>query len=76
QLLADACEEYNLVVVNAPSVTLAAEAMVLAHCVDATVLVVEANATPRDRVKAAAERLLVASNGLTAAVLDKAAAKR
>lgn len=75
QLLADACEEYNLVVVNAPSVTLAAEAMVLAHCVDATVLVVEANATPRDRVKAAAERLLVASNGLTAAVLNKAAAK-
>lgn len=75
QLLADACEEYNLVVVNAPSVTLAAEAMVLAHCVDATVLVVEANVTPRDRVKAAAERLLVASNGLTAAVLNGAAAK-
>ena len=75
QMLADACEEYNLVVVNAPSVTLAAEAMVLAHCVDATVLVVEANATPRDRVKAAAERLLVASNGLTAAVLNKAPAK-
>jgi hypothetical protein len=40
------------------------------------VLVVEANATPRDRVKAAAELLLVASNGLTAAVLDKAPAKR
>lgn len=75
QLLADACEEYNLVVVNAPSVTLSAEAMVLAHCVDATVLVVEADATPRDRVKAAAERLLVASNGLTAAVLNKAPAK-
>jgi capsular exopolysaccharide synthesis family protein len=75
QLLAGACEEYNLVVVNAPSVTLAAEAMVLAHCVDATVLVVEADATPRDRVKAAAELLLVASNGLTAAVLNKAPAK-
>ncbi|HYI83332.1 MAG TPA: polysaccharide biosynthesis tyrosine autokinase [Acetobacteraceae bacterium] len=75
QLLADACEEYNLVVVNAPAVTATAEAMVLAHFVDATVLVVEAGATPRDRVKAAVERLLVASNGLTAAVLNRAVAK-
>lgn len=75
QLLSDACEEYNLVVVNAPTVTLSAEAMVLAHCVDATVLVVEAGVTPRDRVKAAVERLLVASNGLTAAVLTRAAAR-
>jgi polysaccharide biosynthesis transport protein len=75
QLLADAAEEYNLVVVNAPAVTLGAEAMVLAHCVDATVLVVEAGATPRDRVKAAAERLIVASSGMTAAVLNRAPAK-
>jgi capsular exopolysaccharide synthesis family protein len=75
QLLADACEDYNLVVVNAPTVTLSAEAMVLAHCVDATVLVVEAGVTPRDRVKAAVERLLVASNGLTAAVLNRAVAR-
>jgi len=75
QLLADASEEYNLVVVNAPAVTLTAEAMVLAHCVDATVLVVEAGATPRHRVKAAAERLLVASSGLTVAVLNRAVAK-
>jgi polysaccharide biosynthesis transport protein len=75
QLLADACDDYNLVIVNAPAVTLGAEAMVLAHCVDATVLVVEAGVTPRDRVKAAAERLLVASSGLTGAVLNRAPPK-
>jgi capsular exopolysaccharide synthesis family protein len=72
-LLSEACEEYNLVVLDAPPVTLAAEAMMLAHRVDATVLVVEAGTTRRDRVRTAAERLLTASAGVTATVLNRVA---
>jgi Mrp family chromosome partitioning ATPase len=72
-LLSEACEEYNLVVLDAPPVTLAAEAMMLAHRVDATVLVVEARTTRRDRVKTAAERLVIAGPGVTTVVLNRAA---
>ncbi len=75
QLLADACEEYNLVVVNTPAVTQAAETLLLAHWVDAMVLVVEAGSTSRQRVIAAAERLVMASTGFTAAVLNRSLAK-
>lgn|GEM_PF-1557680 len=75
-LLAEATEEYNLVVLDSRPVARSAEAMILAHRVEATVLVVQAGQTPREHVRSAAERLVAASLGVTVAVLNRANARR
>lgn len=70
-LLAEAKEDYNFVVLDAQAVSASPDAMVMAHVVDATVLVVAAGAN-RDEVRAAIDALAGASRRPPAIVLNEA----
>jgi Mrp family chromosome partitioning ATPase len=72
-LLAEVAEEYNLVVLDAPPVGSAADALALAHVADAVVLVVGSPRVRRAAVGEAAGRLASASSRPTVAVLSGAA---
>jgi polysaccharide biosynthesis transport protein len=56
-LIAEAREDYNFVVLDAQAVAVSPHILVLAHTVDAVVLVVEANSTSRSEIHAAVEAL-------------------
>ncbi len=68
-ILADALEDYNLVVLDGPPATTAAGAMALAHRADAVLLVVRGDRTPRGMVARAVERLGGAARNLAGVVL-------
>lgn len=72
-LLAEAGEEYNLVVMDAQPLSRATNSMNLAHLVDAVVLVVEAHATSRDVVRGAIETVAAAARRPPVVALSEAA---
>jgi Mrp family chromosome partitioning ATPase len=71
-LLAEATESYNLIVLDAQAVSAAPDALVLAHAADAALLVVKAHATPREDVQRAIGALLGVSRQPPAVVLNAA----
>jgi uncharacterized protein involved in exopolysaccharide biosynthesis/Mrp family chromosome partitioning ATPase len=70
-LLAEAAEDYNLIVMDAPPATFAAGALPLIHCADTAVLVVGAGVARRGHLHEAVNRLLAASNNPIAVVLNR-----
>jgi uncharacterized protein involved in exopolysaccharide biosynthesis/Mrp family chromosome partitioning ATPase len=71
-LLAEAREEYNFVVLDTQPVTLGAQALVLAHLVDLVVLVVEAGVTPHENVQNAIDAISATALQPPVIVLNKA----
>lgn len=71
-LLCEAREDYNFVVLDAQAVTTSTHSLVLAHMVDAVILVVEARVTSRGDVHAAIEALEGSSAQPPFVVLNKA----
>lgn len=71
-LIAEAAETYNLIVLDTRAVTAAPDALLLAHAADAVLLVVRANATPRDQVQQAVGTLAGVSRRPPAVVLNAA----
>jgi Mrp family chromosome partitioning ATPase len=71
-LLAEAREEYNFVVLDTQPVTLGAQALVLAHLVDLVVLVVEAGVTPHENVQNALDAISATALQAPVIVLNKA----
>ncbi len=71
-LIAEAREDYNFVVLDAQAVTVSPHSLVLAHMVDAVVLVVEARATSRRDIHTAIEALEGAAAQPRFVVLNKA----
>ena len=72
-LMADAREDYNLVVMDGQPVTRATRSMVLAQIADAVVLVIEAVSTPRVAVRNAVGTMTASSRKQPVAALNKAA---
>jgi uncharacterized protein involved in exopolysaccharide biosynthesis/Mrp family chromosome partitioning ATPase len=71
-LLAEAREEYNFVVLDTQPVTLGAQSLVLAHLVDQVVLVVEADATPHEVVHSAVNAISATTRQPPVILLNKA----
>jgi Mrp family chromosome partitioning ATPase len=71
-LLRDAAEEYKLIVLDAPAVSTAPEALLLARHADAVCLVVAAGGAGEAAVRDAVDRLRLASTAQLAAVLNRA----
>jgi Mrp family chromosome partitioning ATPase len=71
-LLRDAAEEYRLIVLDAPAIAAAPDALLLARHADAVCLVVAAGATGEAAVRDAVDRLRLASTAQVAAVLNRA----
>ena len=72
-LLADAREDYNLVVMDGQPIAQATRSMVLAQLADAVVLVIEALSTPRVTVRTAAGAMAHSARKQPVAALNKAA---
>jgi uncharacterized protein involved in exopolysaccharide biosynthesis/Mrp family chromosome partitioning ATPase len=72
-LIAEAREDYNLVVIAGQPVTAVTHAVVLANAVDAVVLVVEAGRTSRQAVRQAADTMTAASRRRPVVALTQAA---
>ncbi len=72
-LMAEAREDYNLVVMDSQPVTRATRSMVLAHMADAVVLVIEATTTPRAAVRSAVGAMADSARKQPVAALNKAA---
>ncbi len=71
-LLRDAAEDYRLIVLDAPAIATAPDALLLARHADAVVLVVVAGVTGEAAVKDAVDRLRLASTAQVVAVLNRA----
>jgi uncharacterized protein involved in exopolysaccharide biosynthesis/Mrp family chromosome partitioning ATPase len=71
-LLRDAAEDYRLIVLDAPAIATAPDALLLARHADAVVLVVAAGVTGEAAVKDAVDRLRLASTAQVVAVLNRA----
>jgi polysaccharide biosynthesis transport protein len=71
-LLAEAKEEYNVVVLDAPAVAQSANALTLASAVDAILLVLAAGETTPDRLHRALEAITTAAARPLVLVLNKA----
>jgi Mrp family chromosome partitioning ATPase len=73
-VLTEARDDYHLIVLSAPSTEVAAGALTLANCADATVLVFDDNRhTSSDAVGRFVEDLVMTSTGPVAAMLTRAA---
>ncbi len=72
-LMAEAREDYNLVVMDSQPLTRATRSMVLAQIADAVVLVIEAVSTPRLVVRNAVDAMAASSRKQPVAALNKAA---
>ena len=71
-LLRDAAEDYRLIVLDAPAIAAAPDALLLVRHADAVCLVVAAGATGEAAVRDAVDRLRLASTAQLAAVLNRA----
>ncbi len=71
-LLSEAAEEYNLIVLDAPAVTSGSGALLLAHRADATVLVVGAGVVRRGHLLEAMDRLAGTARNPLAVALNRA----
>ena len=71
-LLRDAAEEYRLIVLDAPAIATAPDALLLARHADAVCLVVAAGTTGEAAVRDAVDRLRLASTAQVTAVLNRA----
>ena len=71
-LLAEAAEDYNLIVMDAPPVTVDAGALLLTHRADAAILVVGAGVVRRGSLLAAMDRLTGTPRNSLAVVLNRA----
>jgi Mrp family chromosome partitioning ATPase len=71
-LLRDAAEEYKLIVLDAPAVSAAPDALLLARHADAVCLVVAAGGAGEAAVRDAVDRLRLATTAQLAAVLNRA----
>ena len=71
-LIAEAREDYNFVVLDAQAITESTESVVLAHMVDAVILVVEAGATSRSDIHSAIEAIESATSLEPFIILNKA----
>ena len=71
-LLTEVAEDYNLIVMDAPPVTLGSGALLLAHRADAAVLVVGAGVVRRGSLLDATDRLIGTSRNPIAVVLNQA----
>ena len=71
-LLRDAAEDYRLIVLDAPAIATAPDALLLARHADAVVLVVAAGVTGEAAVKDAVDRLRLASTAQVVAGLNRA----
>ena len=72
-LIAEARDEYNLVVMDSQPIGSATQSMVLAHIVDAVVLVVGAKRSKRAAVRESMHTLAVASRKPVVVALNMAA---
>ena len=71
-LLTEVAEDYNLIVMDAPPVTLGSGALLLAHRANAAVLVVGAGVVRRGSLLDATDRLIGTSRNPIAVVLNQA----
>ena len=71
-LLRDAAQEYRLIVLDAPAIATAPDALLLARHADAVCLVVTAGTTGEAAVRDAVDRLRLASTAQVTAVLNRA----
>jgi Mrp family chromosome partitioning ATPase len=71
-LLRDAAEDYKLIVLDAPAIGAAPDALLLARHADAICLVVAAGATGEAAVRDAVDRLRHATTAQVVAVLNRA----
>ena len=75
-LLHDLSERYEFVVLDTPPATIVADALQLGTAIDAAVLVVKWNATPRYLVRDAVKKLRAANVPLAGTVLTQVDARR
>lgn len=75
-LLARLADSYDLVIIDSPALDAVADALVLAHLVDATVFVVQSHATSRQKVLGALKAMVGAGANIAGLVLHRTAEQK
>ena len=75
-LLGRLSESYDLVIIDSPALDAVADARLLAHLVDATVFVVQSQATPRQKVLGSLKSLVSAGANIAGLVLHRTAEQK